>query len=66
MCPVCDSDARIYYLIGTVDGDLFLRVNDAITLSRMVVRYLSVDSALKCHDIDTSNMIFLLLASQDL
>jgi len=28
MCPVFDSDARFHYLIDTVDGDMFLRVNN--------------------------------------
>jgi hypothetical protein len=28
LCPVFDSDARLHYLIDTVDGDMFLRVNN--------------------------------------
>jgi hypothetical protein len=28
LCPVFDSDARLHYIVDTVDGDMFLRVND--------------------------------------
>ena len=28
LCPVFDSDARLHYVIDTVDGDMFLRVNN--------------------------------------
>jgi hypothetical protein len=27
LCPVFNSDARFHYIIDTVDGDMFLRVN---------------------------------------
>jgi hypothetical protein len=27
MCPVFDSDARLHYIMDTIDGDMFLRVN---------------------------------------
>lgn len=28
MCPVFDSDASLHYILDTVDGDMFLRVNN--------------------------------------
>lgn len=27
MCPVFNSDARLHYIVDTIDGDMFLRVN---------------------------------------
>jgi hypothetical protein len=27
LCPVFDSDSRAHYIVDTVDGDMFLRVN---------------------------------------
>jgi hypothetical protein len=28
LCPVFDSDARLHYVVDTVDGDMFLHVNN--------------------------------------
>jgi len=28
LCPVFESDTRSYYVINTIDGDMFLRVNN--------------------------------------
>ena len=28
LCPVFESDAKSYYIIDTVDSDMFLRVNN--------------------------------------
>ena len=71
MYPIFDSDARLHYFIDTVDGDMFLCVNNLSWCDNMVtndcqivVSRLSTENAMT---ISTSDMIFLLLeAGQDL
>ena len=48
LCPVFDFDARLHYIVDTVDGNMFLRVNNLSWYNNIVVNT-------RCNLSDTSH-----------